>query len=182
MLALASLALLCGLIGCEPVNTEQLAKDVLKVDPEFGSVLDKHRAIRNRIQTYEQELALKRSTVDRTIKQLRRDLSESVAAAGKKIQHAKTQMAPDQERLTLALSMAGEELRMKRLNRASLGRSVAQVRKALKSEHGPTGSARDRQEAQLNEMLADAKRLDQELETLRQHVRLLKVKLLLIKF
>jgi hypothetical protein len=180
--ALASLTLLFGLGGCAPVNREELAKEVLKADPDFRYVLDKQRQMSNRIQTYQQELALKRSTVDRTIKQLRRDLAESVTAANKKIAQAKGYMAPDHERLTFALSMAGEELKMKRLNRASLGRSIAQLQKALKSEHGASGLERAHQEAQLNEMLADAKRLDQELETLHQHVRLLKVKLLLIKF
>ena len=172
--------LILGIGGCAPTNRDDLAKEVLKTDPSFSLVLDKHRELRNRIDTYEQELALKRSTVDRTIKQLRRDLSEAVLGVQRKIQHTKQQMAPDHERLTLALSMASEELKVKRLHRASLGRSMAQLRKAAQSE-GTPAAERAKQQAQLDEMLADASRLDQELATLRGHVRLLKVKLLLIK-
>ncbi len=51
--------------GCgPPASREELTKQVLKVDSEFTSVLDKHRELSNRIETYERELALKRSHHD----------------------------------------------------------------------------------------------------------------------
>ena len=179
--ALAALLLMGLLSGCTRTNREDLAKEVLKADPEFGTVLDKHRELSNRIQTYERELALKRTTVERTITQLRHDLAAATDNVRNKIAEAKKKMEPDRKRLDLALSMAAEELQTKRAQRASLGRQMTQLRKAVK-----TGSAawsedeRSQQEAKINEILRDAKRLDQEMAVLTQHLRLIKVKLLLI--
>ena len=180
--AFAALLVTGLLSGCTRTNREDLVKEVAKADPEFGAVLDKHRELSNRIETYERELALKRTTVDRTITQLRRDLSAATDSVRNKTAEAKKKMEPDRRRLALALSMAAEELQAKRVQRASLGRQITQLRKAVKTG-GATWSEdeRSQQEAKVTEMLRDAKRLDQEMDALKQHVRLIKIKLLLIK-
>ena len=183
MVRIAFAALAVGLCaGCAPANRDQLVKEALSSDPDFATVLDKHREISNRIKTFEREYALKRSTAERTISQLRRELTAASAALRAKTSEAKTRMEPDRKRLALALSMASEEIQTKQLQRASIGRSIANVQKAAKGG-GETWSEKERaqQHAQLEQMQRDATRLDQEIDALRQHARLLKVKLYLLK-
>lgn len=176
------IVLVLGSAGCAPVKREDLAKEVLKADPEFSSVLEKHRELTSRMETFERELALKRSTIERNIAQLRKELSAAAASARLKTDEVKKRMEPDQQRLTLALSMSSEELRAKRIQRASLGRSMSQLKKTLEAKDAVwTPEERTRQQAQLDEMLKDVARLDHEMAGLTQHVRLLKIKLLLIK-
>ncbi len=164
-------------------NREQLAQEILKTDPDFSWVLDKHRALSNRIHTYEQELALKRTTIEQGIAKMRKELMAATADVKSKIAELKKQVEPDRKRLELAVSMAGEELHTKRFQRASLGRKIAQLRKAGKTEQGVwTNEERAKQEEQINEAVQDAKRLDREIEGIKEHIRLLKVKLLLIRF
>ena len=182
-----SFALLLALLwtaGCDrSVNREQLAKDVLKADPGFSGVLDRHRSLANRIGMFERELAVKRSTIEQSIAQMRRELSTSTATVKGKIDEVKKQIEPEQQRLEVALSMAEEEFRIKRFQRASLGRSMARLRKAGHTAKGAwTDAERARQEAQLREMARDAARLDQEIASLKEHVRLLKKKILLLRF
>ena len=179
--ALAAVLLLAA--GCAPPsNREQLTQEVLKADPAFAQVLDQHRELANRIQTFNQELALKRKTVDESIAQLRRDLVSATATVRVKTDELKKKIEPDRQRLQLSLSLAGEELRAKQVQRASLGRSVARIKKSLTSQSAPLAPReRERQQAQLEELLKDASRLDHELAGLNAHVRLLKIKLLLIK-
>ena len=169
--------------GCAlPSNRDQLAQEVLRADPAFAQVLDRYRELANRIQTFEQELALKRKTVDESIAQLHRDLASASATVRAKTEELKKKIEPDRQRLQLSLSLAGEELRAKQVQRAGLGRSVAQLKKSLKSQSAPPApQERERRQAQLEELLNDASRLDQELAGLNAHVRLLKIKLLLIK-
>lgn len=164
--------------GCAPANREDLTKEVLRADPEFASVLEKHRQLTSRIETYQRELALKRSTVERNIEQLRKDLVAAVAGVRAKTADVKKKMDPDRQRLEGELTQAVQELREQQTQRASLGRQIARQRKALKNAAAPESA---RQEAQLNEMLADAKRLDHEMAVIKAHIRLLKIKLLLIK-
>ena len=179
---LVVIVLVLGTASCAPANREELTKEVLKVDPEFSAVLEKHRELTSRIETYERELALKRSTIERGIAQLRKDLATATASTRAKTTEVKKRMEPDQQRLTLALSMSSEELRAKRIQRASLGRSMAQLRKALNSKDAAwTQQERTHQQTQLDEMLQDAVRLDKEMAGLKQNARLLKIKLLLIK-
>lgn len=180
--------LTCSLIllvlsGCGPLpNREQLAKEVLREDPEFASVLDKQRTLSNRITTYERELALKRGTIEHTMAQLRRELASATANAKGKIAEVKKQMEPDRRRMALALSMAGEELRAKRFQRSSLARSIAQLRKAGSAPPaGSAGADSAAQQAQREELARDAKRLDQEITAIAAHMRLLKIKILLIR-
>lgn len=174
--------LLAGLAGCTPTNHEELAKAVVKSDPDFKAVLDKHRELSNRIETYERELTLKRTTVEHQITQMRQDLATATANVRARIDEVKKRMEPDRQRLALALAMASEELQAKRQQRASLGRSIARLRKALK-QSGAGWSAQDvkKQQSQIDEMTTDTKRLDQEMASLKEHLRLLKIKLLLIK-
>lgn len=183
----SSFALILTLLwtaGCgRPVNREQLAKEVLEADPGFSPVLDKHRGLANRIGTLERELAVKRSTIEQSIAQLRMELSMSTSAVNGKIDEVKKQIEPDRQRFEIALSMAEEELRGKRFQRASLGRSMARLRKAGRAaKDALADSERARQAAQLREMVRDAARLDQEAASLKEHVRLLKKKILLLRF
>ena len=170
--------------GCErAANREQLTKDVLKADPEFKWVLEKHRQLLNRIETYERELALKESTVEENIAQLRKDLATATTNVQQKVAEVRKQMDPEREKLQVALAMADEELRLKRFQRASLGRSLSQLKKALKNpKAGWSPEERARNDTQVRDMLADAQRFDQELEGLKRHMRLLKTKSLLLRF
>ena len=179
---LVMVLLAVGAASCAPAKRDDLVKEVLKADPEFSSVLEKHRELNSRIETANRELELKRTTIERNIAQLRKDLAAAAASARAKMAEIKKRIEPDQQRLTMALSLSSDELRAKRIQRASLGRSIAQLRKSLNRQDSPgTPEERTRQQAQLDEMLKDAARLDGEMTGLKQHVRLLKIKLLLIK-
>ena len=179
------MALILGLVwapGCAPINREELTKQVLAADPSFEDVLDRHRELANRIVTYQRELALKRSTVEQQIDQLRKELAADNATVRSKIEETKKRIEPDRTPLELSLSVAGEQLRTKRIERASLGRSIAQVRRTLKRQDASlTELEGANQQLQLDQLLRDAARVDQELATLHEHVRLLKTKLLLLK-
>ena len=181
---LVVVGLLAGLLGCSPpARRDTLIQEVLKAGPEFGQVLEKHRELQNRIETYERELALKRNTIERNITQMRRDLAVAATNFRQKTAETKKRMEPDQQRLELALSMASEQLQATRLQRASLGRRMVKLRKTFESKDTPwSAEERTRQHAQLDDMATDAKRLDQEMASLKAHVRLLKIKSLLIKF
>ena len=181
MRALTLLLLLGSLAGCGPADRDALAKEVLQVDPGFQSVLERHRELVTRIQTLERELALKRTTIQQSIAKLRQELLAAAANVNSKTAELKKRMEPDRERLRLALAMAAEELRAKRAQRASLGRSISQLKKAVKDTTVLTPQERAAHHAQLEEMVRDAARFDQELAALQQHVRLLKIKSLLIK-
>ena len=168
--------------GCAPANRDQLTKEALQADPAFTTVIEKHRELQNRIETYERELSLKRSSVEQAILQLKKDLAATASGVRHKVAETKKRMQPDQQRLQLALSMADEELRATRAQRANLGRSVATLRKAAKSQGAEwTAEERARQEAQVSELLRDAERIDHEMAAIKQHARLLKIKLWLIK-
>lgn len=180
--AWAAVLALAWVAGCSVSNPEQLAKEVLRADPEFSEVLDKHREIVNRIDTLDRELALKRATIEQTIAKQRKDLSVAAGTVRTKTAEMKRRMEPDRHRLTLVLALAGEELRAKQGQRASLGRSMAQLRKAAKDNGaGWTAQERATYETQLPELLRDATRLDQETAAIKEHIRLLKIKLLLIR-
>jgi hypothetical protein len=170
------------LAGCAPANRDELAKEVLAADPSFAAVLERRRELANRIDTYERELVLKRSTVEQTIRQLRQDLASSAKAVRAKTEETRTKLEPERERLAQALVRAAEELKAKRVERAAIGRSISQLRKSLTSSSVAwTDEERTRQAASADEMVRDAARVDHELATLKAHVRLLKIKLLLMK-
>ncbi len=178
-----ALWVLFGVAGCSPpANRAQLTKEVLAADPDFGAVLDKHRELMSRIETYRRELELKRTTIQREIDQRQKELASAAASVREKTEKTKGQMEPERQRLGLALSMAGEELRKKRDQRTSLGRQIAQLRKAAKSPNATwTPEERAKQQAGIDGLLQQAAKLDQEMVALKSTIRLLKVKLLLIK-
>lgn len=168
--------------GCSPINRERLEEEIRTTDPAFVTVLEKHQELASRIETYQHELALKRSTVERTITQLRKEVAAATASINAKIAETQKRMEPDRARLRLALAMASEELRAKRLQRASLGRSISQLKKASKSAGAAwTDAERARQQAKIQDMLADLARIDQEFAALKEHVRRIKIKLVLIQ-
>ncbi len=168
--------------SCAPVDQQKLTKEVLKADPDFAMTLDKYRSLNSRVATYQRELELKRSTVERQIAQLRQELAHTAETMKKKTAETKARIKPDQERLELALSMANDQLGLKRVQRAAIGRSMATLRKTLANPKG-TWSAEERVEhqRQIDDMASDMARLDQELKALNEHIRLLKIKVFLLK-
>ena len=169
------------MVGCTPLKREDLVNQVLGEDPGFTQVLDKHRELATRIETCERELDVKRKAVERKIKQLRQELAEATAVARHKITEIKRLMDPDRKRIEQALSEASVKLRTAQTQRAALGRSISKLRQTLKDKQvNGTPKARAEQEAQGEEMLRDAKRLDHEISDLKEHVRRLKMKFLLI--
>lgn len=180
--ALLAVPVLGPAAGCAPVTRERLEEEVLRADPAFAQALEKRREQANRIETFKREYALKRATLERSIAQLRRDLAGANATLRAKTVETKRRLEPDRQRLQLAVARAAEELRSKRIQRATLGRTVARMKKALDNpETGWTSDERASQQAQLAELLADAARLDRELEALHAHLRLLKIKLHLLQ-
>lgn len=172
-----------ALSGCgPPANPQQLRQDVLNADPAFAETLNKRDEAANRIALQERELAVKRSRVDGQIAQLRQELKEATDQAAQKTRQIKAMLDPDRQRVELAYGMAAEELKAKRQQRASIGRSVSQLRKTLKDPgSGWTESERAKMDRELNDFLSETERLDQEIAGLNQHIRLLKVKRLLLR-
>ena len=180
LLGLAVLSV-CG--GCwAPANPERLREEALKADPGFAEVLEKRDDLANRIMLIDRELELKRSQVEQKITQLRKDLEDVRQQATQKTGKIKTLLKPDRERLDHALSMAMEERRAKRNQRASIGRSISQLRKSLKQTNPPwTDAERTKMERDLDAHLQETQRLDQEIAVLNGHLRLLKVKRILLQ-
>lgn len=168
------------LSGCAPRDRAQLVHDVLEADPAFRAVLERRDDYASRLETAQRELALKRATIQRNIRKLREELIESERAVRKKKAQLRTLIEPDRRALEMDLDLALTELRAKGTHRASIGQAISKLRKAVK-QAGEVWSEteRARQETQLQDMVQDAQRLEKELATLKQHVRLLKLKLAL---
>ncbi|MBI3009513.1 MAG: hypothetical protein HYY57_00810 [Candidatus Omnitrophica bacterium] len=150
--------------GCSPpVSREQLLNEVTHQDPKFARVLERHQELLSRIATYEKELTLKRETVEHAIAQMRKDLEAAAASVKARIAEAKKQLEPQRQQLNAALAMASGELRVKRLQR-SQGSDEARLN-----------------QTQLDEMMQDARQIDIEIRSLREHIRLLRLKLYLIR-
>ena len=172
-----------GLSGCgPPSNPQHLRQEALKTDPGFADVLQKRDEAANRIALQERELAVKRSRVESQIAQLRQELKEATTQATQKSRQIQAMLEPDRQRVELAYSMASEELRAKRQQRASLGRSISQLRKTLKDPKSAwTDSERGKMDRDMADLTDDAQRLDQEISAINQHIRLLKIKRLLLR-
>ncbi len=172
------------LAGCAPASREELEREVLKADPDFTATLEEHRDLANKIETYEQELALKRTTVERTVTQMRKDLAAATMGVKGRIEETKSRMRPEQDRLKLQLSLAADQLKAKQVERAKLGRAIAKLRKSS-SDAGAAGTQDSQQrmthEQEISDLLSEAARLDQEIGALKEHVRLLKMKLILLR-
>ncbi len=165
--------------GCgPPANPQQLREEVLKVDPSFSDVLQKRDEQANRIALLEREFDLKRTQVEQKIAQLRKEVKDARVQVEQKVQKSTALLKPDVDRLHLALSMANDERQAKRVHRSSLGRSISRLKKALKDGEGEDQSSVERE---INDLLQDAQRLDREIHALNEHIRLLKIKLLLLR-
>ena len=169
---------LLGIAGCgPPTNPQVLRQEILAADPEFKSSLMKRDEVADRITVLRRELELKRQETENQIAKVRQDLKTMTDRVNQKIDREKKLLDPDFNHLELASGMASEELRAKRQQRASLGRSISQLRKALK-QGGPQWSAKERaqRDRELSELIEEATRIDQELAALGAHIRLLKMK------
>lgn len=172
----------CDRIASLHVNMEQLRKDVLQADPAFAQALATHDELANRISVLERELSLKRTQTERQVTQLRAELQAATAQVKQSTATIKALLNPTVERVELAISMASEELKTKRRQRAGLGRQVSQLRKSLKQPNGPwTDAERLRMDRDLSELLVETQRIDEEAAALQQHLRLLKNKRLLLR-
>jgi len=173
--------ILCALAGCDlPGNENRMRQEAVKADPGFAETLAKHDELADRIALLERELALKRSSVDRQIAQLRTEFTEARTQVNRKLQDTAALLKPEQQRIDLSLLMAGEELKTKRSQRASLGQSISRLRKALQQEHW-TQEDRVRMHQELDDLSHAVARLDQETAALAQHLRLLKLKKRLLR-
>ena len=167
-----------GSAGCGPPTSPKVLRDaILAADPDFKASLMKRDEIAGRISVFKRELDLKRQETEGRIAKMRQDLKAATDRVNQKIEREKGLLDPDVKNLEFASGMASEELRAKRQQRASLGRSISQLRKALK-QSGPQWSAQERaqRDRELSELLAEAARVDQELAALGAHIRLLKMK------
>ena len=178
-----SLFLLVGCVSCSVPTPDQgkQVSDVLTADPRFKTVLDKRDECASRIETAEREFALKRQNVERGIERLKQELAEGEATLKKKKSQLAQLLDPDRKRLDLDKSMSEDELQAKREQRANVGRTIVKLRKALKDATVWTPQEKQRQEAHLQDMLEDIKRLDREMEGIKAHIRLLKMKLSLLR-
>ena len=162
---------LLWLAGCAPVDRQKLTQEVIAKDPEFSAVLEKHRELSSRIQTYDRELSVRRSDVEKKITQLRKDLVDAAGSVRTKTNEVKKRMEPDRVRLQQALTQAGDELKIKQERRSTLGKQIAMLKKS--PGQSPDGG--------LAPLLKQAEGLDQDLVEAKERIRLYKIKLLLIK-
>ncbi len=169
--------------GCgPPVNPERLREEILKVDPGFSGTLQKHDELADRIAQFDHELELKRAKVEQKIAELRKDLQETEKQVAEKIQKTKALIKPEDQRLDLAIAQAVDERKVKRTQRSVVGGSISRLRKSLKQTAPEWGEAdRVRMQTELDELLKETQRLDQEVTDLNEHIRLLKVKKILLR-
>ena len=170
--------------GCGQQVSEALRQEVVKADPQFAKVLERRDELAGRLALLERELALKKTQIDQQVAKLRKEFAETRLQVRQKVEQTKDLLKPEQERVRFALAMATEELKAKRGQRASVGRSVSQIRKTLQDK--PQVSAwnhddRVRLDAELQELLRETKRLDGEIDGLTKHLRLLKAKQALLR-
>lgn len=156
--------------GCAPVDREKLAQEVVAKDPEFAAVLEKHRELTSRIETYDRELSVRRSEVEKKVALLRKDLVDAAASVRAKTEEVKKRMDPDRMRLQQALTQSGNELNIKQAQRSALGKQIAILKKSGQPESGG-----------LAQLLQQAQQLDQEMAEIKDRIRLTKIKLVLIK-
>ena len=164
--------------GCDQFqNQEKLRQEVLSADPQFAHVLQKRDQLADRMILSQREFAVKKGQLEGQIAKLRDELAQARRQADQKIRQSNGQLDADRQRLMLALSMAQEEFKAKHHQRDSLGRSISRLRKALKEPGSTwTNADRARMDRELAQLVEETTRLDQELQGLRSHLRLLKRK------
>ena len=169
--------------GCDKLfgNRDAIRRSVLQSDPKFEDVLHKHDEVTNRIALLNQELALKRSQVERQIVQLRGELDAVAAQVKGKVTQTKALLRPDIDKVDLALAAANDELKTKRGQRASLGRSINRIRKSLETQSNWTRDERAKFDHDLEDLVKETQRLDREIDVLTRHIELLKDKRELLK-
>ena len=171
-----------GGCGWKPADRHTIRMEVLKADPTFSGALETHDNVANRIDVLERELALKRTQVERHVAQLRNELRTATTKVERDSAGLRTLLNPVIESVELVFAMGVEELKTKRSQRASLGRSISRLRKTMKDARGQwSTSQRERMEHELAELQRETQRVDQELAALNEHLRLLKKKRLLLR-
>lgn len=168
--------------GCGPSpDSKELRQKVLKADPAFAKTLEQRDEVSAKMALLNRELALKKSQIERQIRQLRDELAHVTAQVKQKTAQTKALLTPEQARVDLAVSMAAEELKAKRNQRASLGRSISRLRKALNEHPQWSADERARMDRELGELTRETQRLDRELDTLTAHLDFLKDKRILLR-
>ncbi len=170
--------------GCnrQPFNAEALRKEALQADPAFAEALNKHDELANRVLVLKRELDLKRTQIEGQISALRAELRDTTAAVNRNIDSTKALLNPTIERIELSTSLGAEDLRAKERQRSQLGRSISRLRKQLKQSGEQTSTEQAQMTQQLTEMLQETQRLDQEIAALKEHLRILKMKRLLLRW
>lgn len=183
LLVLAALIAASAAVGgCDSPTSKRLREEVLKADPKFADALEKRDQLADRIRLVKQEFSVKKSQIQGQIAKLRQELGQAQRQAQQKLRQVNSQLDADRQRLALALSMAREEFKVKQQQRDSLGRSISRLRKALKNSQPPwTDADRAKMDRELADLLQEAGRLDQELDGLRAHLRLLEHKQTLLR-
>ena len=164
--------------GCDRFQDQgKLRQEVLSADPQFAQVLQKRDQLADRVALSQREFAVKKGQLEGQIAKLRDELTQARRQVDQKIRQLNSQLDSDRQHLALALSMAQEEFNAKQHQRDSLGRSISRLRKALK-EPGSSWTSADRakMDRELAQLSEETTRLDQELQGLRSHLRLLKHK------
>ncbi|MBI3323943.1 MAG: hypothetical protein HYZ92_01525 [Candidatus Omnitrophica bacterium] len=169
--------------GCGPaVSREQIQKEVLAADPAFLQTLQRRDELAAKIDLMERELALKEGQIDQQIAALRKEREQTHASVTEKIDKTRSVIKPFWERLDLDLSLAAEEQKSKRGQRAAVGHRISALRKALKGKQPAwTDEERARMDHDLTELAQETTRLDAEIAAIGQHLRLLKLKRLLLR-
>jgi hypothetical protein len=112
---------------------------------------------------------------------MRQELKGSASVVKSKTAEIKERMEPDRQQIELDLAKATEELRGKQVQRSTIGKSMAQLRKNLKASDQLSVEEQTRQQQELDQLTRDAGRMDEEISSMKAHIRLLKIKLLLIR-
>ncbi len=181
--ALLAVVTFAAVSGCNRrgVDLQAIRREVLAADPEFGEHLERRDELANRVQVLQRELSVKQSQVDRQISQLRDGLRHTTDEVNHNVQSLRGQMSPVTARIDAEMSRGGEELKALRLQRATVGRTMSQLRKSLKAPAELTETERVRMDRELGEILEETNRLDLEIAAVNQHIRLLRNKRLLLR-
>lgn len=170
-------------VGCS--NTEEarqeMTRTVLEADPAFNTVLEEYQRITNQMQAFERQWELKERLVAEKVDDLKQQLEQDRETVRERQNELTKEIEPERQALRELHARTSEELRQSQLQRSTLGRSIAKLRKAVKlaGEAWPVAE-RERQDEQLAQMLRDANRIDQEIELYKQAITLLEAKLHLI--
>ena len=170
-------------LGCSNASNDKATRiEVIKADPSFAKLIEKRDDLASKVSQLQRELSLKQTQIEKQIDQLKQDLREARSQVNSKIQQTKALLDPERQNLELSLSLAENELKSKRAQRAALSRSIERLKKAIKESASLwSKDQKEKTQADLNDFIHEAKRLDVELSSLKAHDKLLKQKLALLK-